>query len=90
MKIPKVNPDHLVDVIVQRTGMIETKKALLVRCVKQEIEGVTIPNGYEIWIPDQGITSVRNGFSSRPFVRVPGWKMNQILRTLYIDQLRNG
>lgn len=90
IKIPKVNPDYLIDVFVYRTGMIETKNALLVRCQKQTIEGVEIPAGYEIWLPGIGTSSVHNSFSSRPFVHVPGWKINEILRTFYIDRLRNG
>lgn len=90
MRLPKVNPVHLIDVIVQRTGMIETKNALLVRCVKQVIEGITIPQGYEIWLPNQCAESIKNRFSSRPIAYVPGWKINEILRTFYIDQLRDG
>lgn len=90
IKIPKVNPDKLITVFVYRTGMIETKNALMVRCQKQTIEGINIPAGYEIWLPGQGTPCVYNSFSSRPFVHVPGWKVNEILRTFYIDNLRNG
>ena len=90
VRIPKVNPDHLIDIIIQRGGMIETRNALLVRCIKQDIEGLTIPNGYEIWLPNQSAATINNGFSSRPIAHVPGWKVNEILRTLFIDKLRNG
>lgn len=87
-KLPKLNEQHLYDVYVQRTGMIETKKALMVRCVKQTIEGVEIPNGFEMWIPQLGISSVHNGFSSRPFVHVPGWKLQGILKMLVMEKIR--
>jgi len=89
IRIPKFNDNDLIDVYIQRTGMIETKGALLVRCVKQEIEGITIPRGYEIWIPGGCLLSVQRQYSSSPFVHVSGWKMNQILRTMVIDKLRN-
>lgn len=49
--IPKIEGDNMVTIEIQKGGIIETKKALLVRCTKQIIEGVTIPNGYEVWIP---------------------------------------
>lgn len=90
MAIPRVDPEKAYDIFIYRTGMIETKNALLVRCKKQEIEGITIPRGYEIWVPSAGETSVRNGFSSNPYIHIAGWKINEVLRTLYIDQLRNG
>lgn len=90
IKIPKVNPDHLHDVLIFRTGMIESKNALLVRCQKQIIDGVSIPSGFEIWVPNANTASVSRSFSSRPIIHVIGWKLNEVLRTLYIDQLRNG
>ena len=89
IKIPRVDPDKVYDLKIQRTGIVERPKALMIRCVKQEIEGVTIPRGYEVWLPNEGINSVLKGFSSEPIVHVWGWKLNEILRTLYMEGLRN-
>mgnify|MGYP003618714600 FL=1 len=69
--------------------MVETKNALRVICKKQIIEGLEIPQGYEIWIPNSNIQTVTNAFSSNPFVNIEPWKMNQILRTFAIDKLRH-
>lgn len=90
VKFPKLKEHDLYDLYVQRTGMIETKNALMVRCVKQKIEGVVIPNGLEIWIPSIGITSVHNSFSSNPFVHIPGWKLQGVLKMIVMEGLRNG
>lgn len=90
ISIPKVDPDKVYDLRIQRTGIVETGKALRVRCVKQEVEGVTIPRGYEVWLPYECGEGIIKGFSSEPVVHVWGWKMNQILRTLYLEGLRNG
>lgn len=87
IRIPKLNPEHLYDVKIQRGGVIETKNAVMVRCIKQEIEGVTIPNGFEIWIPGN-INSIYRGFSSVPLVHVPGWKLNSILKMLVLNSIR--
>jgi hypothetical protein len=60
IKIPKVDPNGLYDLKIQRGKIIETKKALKVRCVKQEIEGVIIPQGFEVWLPNESIEGLVN------------------------------
>ena len=89
IKIPKVDPAKSFEILINRTGIIETPKALVVTCKKQIIEGVTIPSGYEIIVPNATLLSVDFGFSSSPRIDIPGWKLNAILRTLYLDSLRN-
>lgn len=89
-KLPKVKPDGLFEVVVQRTGMIETKNALIVHCQKQVIEGVTIPQGFEICLPNQNEGCIKNSYSSRPIALVDGWKLNQILKLIVMEGLRNG
>ena len=62
IKIPKV--EKQTKVYINRTGITETRKALKVVCKKQTIEGIEIPQGYEIWLPGLSIESVNNSFSS--------------------------
>jgi hypothetical protein len=80
----------LYDLKIQRGKIIETKKALKVRCVKQEIEGVIIPQGFEVWLPNESIEGLVNGFSMTPIAQVWGWKLNQVLKFLFMEELRNG
>lgn len=74
---------------IQRQGIVETKGAMKVLCKKQEIEGITIPSGFEIWLPGQNIESVKKSFSHIAEIDVPDWKMNEILKMLYLNQIRD-
>lgn len=89
IKIPKCDPKKTYHLIIQRGGIEESNKAYKVLCQKQVIEGVTIPQGYEVWIPSSGST-ISHEYSSRPMIFIPDWKLNDILRKLYLDELRNG
>lgn len=89
MRIPKSNPKKTYKLVIQRGGIEETAKAYKVICQKQEIEGVTIPQGFEVWIPNSG-SFLDHTFSSRPMIDIPNWKLDEILRKLYLDGLRNG
>lgn len=88
IKIPKVNPDELHEVQIFRTGNILTKNgATLIRCKKQVIEGVTIPSGFEFWNREGYIDKE---FSANPVFYVRGHKLNEILRFIVMEGLRNG
>jgi hypothetical protein len=90
IKFPKFKDEALVDVVIQRGGFTYTDTAAHVRCQKQTIEGVEIPEGFDFWYPAQGGQyEVFREYSSRPFVHVPGWKMNELLRSLIIRKLKN-
>lgn len=86
IRIPKVTKATWLT--IQRGQIVETKKAMKVRFQKQTIEGVTIPQGFEQWLPGECIETIRSQFSSSPSVLVEAWKVNEILRTLYIDTLK--
>ena len=88
VKFPKIAEGKHVVLRIQKTGIVETRNALKVRCQKQVIEGVTIPNGYEIWIPQGCVDMVRNPFSNIPTVGVDAWKINEVLRFLVMEELR--
>lgn len=87
--IPRVNPNTNFTVTILRSGIVETEKALKVRLAKQEIAGVTIPNGFEIWIPESSVLAIDAAHSNSPTVWVPGWKLNKVLKYIYIEGLRN-
>lgn len=88
IKIPKVDPDKSFRLYIQRGQIVETKKAMRVRLKKQVVEDVLIPEGFEVWIPEGIVECIVNPFSSTPKVAIPGWKLNQVLRTLVIDKLK--
>jgi hypothetical protein len=88
VRFPKIAEGKHVVLRIQKTGIVETRNALKVRCQKQVIEGVTIPNGYEIWIPQGCVDMVRNPFSNIPTVGVDAWKINEVLRFLVMEELR--
>lgn len=91
MKMPKVNdPNEWYNVIVQRGGIYEGDKLTRVKLQAQEIQGIKIPKGFELLVPSKACLGVGNTHSTRPNLYVKGWKINEVLRTLYIDQLRNG
>lgn len=89
-KLPKLDPEELFLIKIQRGQIVETKGAMRVRCCKQELEGVIIPNGFEIWIPGGTTSSIKKSFSSSPEVLIPGWKLNGILKLIVMEGLRNG
>lgn len=90
MKMPKVDPNDWIELIIQRGGIYEGDKLTRVKLQSQEIQGMKIPQGFELLVPASGCLGVSNGNSSRPHLYVKGWKINEVLRTLYIDKLRNG
>lgn len=90
IRIPKVDPTKVYDIVIQRGQIVETEKAMRVRLQKQVIAGLTIPEGFEAWLPGEGVSLINGQSSSRPIVTIKGWKVNEILRTVYLDKLRNG
>lgn len=89
-RLPKLNPTEQYAVKIQRGQIVETKGAMRVRCCKQEIEGVQIPNGFEIWIPGANTACISRSFSLTPQILIPGWKLNGILKMIVMEGLRNG
>lgn len=90
IKMPKVNPTDWFEVTIQRGGVYQGDKLTRVKLQAQEIKGIKIPQGFELLVPYQACLLITSEFSSRPKLSVKGWKINEVLRTLYIDQLRNG
>jgi len=88
IKIPKVAVDGLFCFKIHRGGYVQTEKAIKVILHKQMFEGVQIPNGLEIWIPI-GDAFVDKEFAAQPEVKIRGWKVNEFIRMLYMDSLRN-
>lgn len=89
-KLPKLDHDKWVEVVIQRGGYVDTGKATHVRCQPQEIEGVAIPQGFEIWVPFGSILGPHRSHSTRPGVYIKGWKINEVLKTIVMEGLRNG
>jgi DNA replicative helicase MCM subunit Mcm2 (Cdc46/Mcm family) len=89
IRFPKVDPEKHFRINVQRTGIEQSPNAIRVRCIKQEIKGIIIPNGFEIWMPGS-ILSVMNQYSRNTYVLLPGWKLNEVLKFLVMEGLRNG
>lgn len=87
--LPKVDPQGLFAFKIHRTGIIETRKAFKVILNKQIFEGVVIPNGIEIWIPNNA-GYIDKQFSSEPEVQIRGWKVNEFIKMLVMEGLRNG
>ena len=86
-KIPRLKEDDLYEVQIYRTGIIETKKgATLIRLKKQVIEGVTIPKGTEIWSYHGYIDKE---FTANPVYKMQGRKLNELLKYLVMEGLRN-
>lgn len=89
VKFPKVDPEKHFKIRIQKTRIEQSPNAIRIRCTKQIIEGIIIPNGFEIWMPGS-IESVQNRYSNIPFVHVPGWKLNDILKFIVMEGLTNG
>lgn len=88
IKIPKVNSDDLYDLKIYRTGIIQTKKgATLIRLKGQIIEGVQIPRGLELW-SYRGY--IDKEFTANPIYKIGGNELNNLLRHLVMEGLRNG
>ena len=86
IRIPKVESHHLIEVLINRTGIVDTGKALKLTTKKQVIAGLEIPAGHQFWTPSCVIT---NEFSSSPVAHVPGHVINDMLRFLVIKKLRD-
>lgn len=90
-RVPKLDPEKRYKLIVQRGGVVTRPKAVMVRTAKQQIEGVEIPRGMEIWVKTQGeIYAINNEFSSEPNIHIEGWQLQPILKMLVMEKLRNG
>ena len=87
IRIPRVDENRSFRFVIQKKGYEETKGATKVRFIKQDFMGLTIPNGLEMWVPNTAIL-ILSPFSSEPIAAIQGWKVNEILRTLYIDKLK--
>lgn len=93
IKFPKWIPTEkstAYKLIIQRGRIVETKNALRVRAQKQVVAGITIPNGFEIWVPNAQIESIIGDSSSVPYVFLDEWKINEVLKTIFMEGLRNG
>ena len=88
INIPKVDPKKVYKLIIQRGGLVESKNALRVRLQRQTVAGLLIPEGFEMWAPGQALSSINGQSSHSPTVMVEGWKVNEVLRTIFIDELR--
>jgi len=89
VRFPKLIHTNVYEIKIQRGQIAETKKACRFRLIKQEIEGVTIPNGFEVWIPGLSASGVKNSFSLTPSVLIGGWQLEPILKMLVMEGLRN-
>lgn len=87
VKFPKVDPNELFDVLIQKGGIIDTGKAYRLRCRAQIIEGIKIPNGHEFWTPTCVITKQ---FAANPVAHIKGHIINDMLRFLVMEGLRRG
>jgi hypothetical protein len=72
---------------VYKHGFLETKRAFSVVLAKQTLDnGVPIKSGTRIWIPGTGDDSA---FAiGHTQVKVPNWKLNEMIRTYNLDQIR--
>lgn len=88
IKIPKVTAEYT-EVEINRTGIVITKNGgQKIALKKQTIEGIQIPQGFEVWgnfnhiiIPNLDTTMRRITAS------ISRDKMNEILKTLFIRNL---
>lgn len=86
-KVPRVNPNDIIEVEIYRGGIDNRNKYQTeYKLKKQVINGITIPAKTLIQVPGGPYTSME--FSSNVKAMIPGWKINQLLRTLVIDSLR--
>jgi hypothetical protein len=70
-----------------RKDVVKTAKALKIVPKKQKLpNGISIPNGKEMWIKNGSISSISgNGTFS-----VQNWKLNEVIRTINIDRIKLG
>lgn len=87
IKIPRLDPDKLHEVKIMRSGFFATKSAQRFSLAKQTIEGLTVPQNTEIWVPNSklGISDLLLGKA-----KIQGDILNALLRKLYLDILRDG
>lgn len=88
IRFPKLDDNCLVSVEINRSGVTQTPRALKVCLKGQCIEGVEIPQGTQVWIPGLSIDSINSSFSMSPKVRIPGWKMNELLKGIILKKLK--
>ena len=79
IKIPKVK--GVQTLFINRTDVEEFERGAKVTLKKVTLDGFTIPHGTRIWV--DFIFNTSSGI-----VMLEESKVNQILRTLYFDQLR--
>lgn len=61
--------------------------AMLVTLKRQTLpNGVKVRAGFELWIPHTNAYDV-NGLQQ---LDVPNWKLNELIRTINLDKIRNG
>ena len=70
-----------------RKDVVQTRKALMVVPKKQRLpNGMTIPNGKEMWLKNYDISQIKGGGK----VDIPNWQLNEIIRTINLDNIRAG
>jgi hypothetical protein len=86
-KVPRVNPKDIIEVEIYRGGIDNRNKYQTeYKLKKQTINGITIPAKTLVLAPGGPNTSL--DFSSNVKAMIPGWRINQLLRTIVIDSLR--
>jgi len=86
IKLPKLKPDAYYEVLIMRTGYVETAKAKRFQLAKQIIEGVEVPKNTELWCPNHLCLTPDPQFLK---VKIKGEILEGLLKMLYINKLRN-
>jgi hypothetical protein len=82
-----LNPQLSTNLYIYQNGFIKTSKAFSVILAKQTLEnGIEIKSGTRLWIPGSGADS--HFAQSGKQVRVPNWKLNELIKSINMQKLK--
>jgi hypothetical protein len=89
INIPTVNPDSWYDVKIMASKCNPLDKSMKVHCKAQTWEGLRVFSKFEFYVPN-GSWELPMSPNIHSIIKIKGWKINEMLRTLYLNDLRNG
>lgn len=88
IRIPKVDPDKYYNLKIYKGGLNQTNYITFFKLKEQVVDGLTLPKNLQCSAFNNQVIFYLIG--PNPTVDIIGEKLNEILKTVWIDCVRNG